>query len=84
MDRVGIPWLVGLVVRGDDRRRGLGRTLVAALESLAGSRGHQRIWVVTGSDAVDFYRACGWVDVERLVTAQQALASTVLVRDLTG
>lgn len=74
----------GLVVRGDDRRRGVGRRLVAALEDLARTRGHERVWVVTGPDAADFYLACGWVDVERLVTAQEALASTVLARDLTG
>jgi hypothetical protein len=37
---------------------------------------------VTGSDA-DFYRACGWRDAERLVTAREGLASTVLVADLT-
>lgn len=36
-------------------------------------------WVVTGGDAADYYRACGWTDVERLVTSREQLPSTVLV-----
>ncbi len=77
------PWLVGLVVSRDQRRRGVGRALVQALEALVRDRGHDHVWVVTGGDAADFYRACGWRDAERLVTAREGLASTVLVADLT-
>jgi GNAT superfamily N-acetyltransferase len=78
------PWLVGLVVGRDVRRRGLGRRLVGGLEDLARHRGDPRVWVVTGGDAAGFYRACGWIEVERRVTAREGLASEVLVRDLTG
>jgi len=76
------PWLVGLVVRRRSRRRDVGRTLVRALEDLARSRGHDRVWVVTGGGATDFYRACGWTDAERLITAKERLPSTVLTRAL--
>ena len=71
------PWLVGMVVRCDSRRRGVGRTLVSALAATARAHGHDRIWVVTG-EAADYYRACGWDDVQRLVTSKEAQPSTVL------
>lgn len=76
------PWLVGLVVSRDVRRTGVGRALVGALEDLARRHGHDRLWVVTGGDAEGFYRACGWSDVERLVTTREQLPSTVLTRAL--
>src|SRR5262245_37649815 len=76
------PWLLGMVVRDTDRLRGTGRALVDALEDLARNRGHQQVWVVTGAQAVGFYRACGWQDVEDLVTAKERLPSTVLRRRL--
>ena len=55
---------------------------MTALEDLARSRGHARIWVATGPDAVDFYRRCGWVDVEDLVLADGGRLTTVLTTDL--
>jgi GNAT superfamily N-acetyltransferase len=76
------PWLVGLVVRRDARRRDVGRMLVRAVEDVASERRCTRMWVVTGGDAEGFYRACGWVDVERLVTTKEHLPSTVLTRIL--
>jgi GNAT superfamily N-acetyltransferase len=77
------PWLEGMVVREAARLRGTGRTLVVALERLARDRGHDQVWVVTGGQAKGFYRACGWVDVEDLVTSKDGLPSTVLARRLT-
>jgi GNAT superfamily N-acetyltransferase len=77
------PWLLGLVVRRDWRRRGIGRRLVAELEEAALARGHDRVWVVTGGHAVGFYRACGWEPVQDLVTTQAGLPSTVLTHPLT-
>ena len=76
------PWLVGMVVRGDRRGQGVGLALVRALEILAESRGHDRVWVVTGAPAVGFYRACGWVAVQELVTAKEGLSSTALASAL--
>jgi GNAT superfamily N-acetyltransferase len=76
------PWLLGMVVRESDRGTGIGRALVTALEDLARDRGHEQVWVVTGDRAAGFYRACGWTDVEDLVTTQESLPSTVLLRRL--
>ena len=40
--------------------------------------GHARMWVLTGAEADGYYRACGWTDVEHLVTSKERLPSTVL------
>jgi GNAT superfamily N-acetyltransferase len=72
------PWLVGMVVRRDVRRRDIGRTLMNALADVAREHGHDRMWVVTGREAAGYYRACGWTDVEQLVTSKEQLPSTVL------
>ena len=76
------PWLLGMVVSENHRRTGIGRLLVAALQDLARARGARKVWVVTGSRAVGFYRACGWTDGEDLVTSREHLPSTVLLREL--
>ncbi|UED86375.1 GNAT family N-acetyltransferase [Streptomyces profundus] len=58
--RTAGPWLIGVVVRPEDRRRGVGRALFAAVESWALAGGHRELWVLTdGRAAVDFYRGCG-------------------------
>ncbi|MGA8247150.1 MAG: GNAT family N-acetyltransferase, partial [Nocardioides sp.] len=76
------PWLLGMVVRGSERRCGVGRLMVAAIEDLARSRGHGRVWVATGDHAVEFYRHCGWADEERLVPVSGDQPTTVLSKDL--
>lgn len=76
------PWLLGMVVRRDRRRRGTGRRLVGALEDLASARGYEHVRVVTGVEAVGFYRASGWTDAQQLVTGKEQIASTVLTRSL--
>jgi GNAT superfamily N-acetyltransferase len=73
------PWLVGMVVRRDSRLRDVGRALMDALAEVARDHGHDRIWVLTGGHAADYYRACGWSDVEELVTSKESLSSTVLM-----
>jgi GNAT superfamily N-acetyltransferase len=72
------PWLVGMVVRRDSRHRAIGRALMSALGNVARAHGHDRMWVVTGGAADEYYRACGWTDVEQLVTTKEHLPSTVL------
>jgi GNAT superfamily N-acetyltransferase len=55
------PWLLGLVVRQQDRRRGIGGLLVSKLERLAADLGYRQVWVATGGEAVEFYRRAGGV-----------------------
>ena len=76
------PWLVGMVVRSDVRRQGIGTLLVMALERLAADHGYSQVWVATGGDAVGFYRACGWADEESLILASTGLGATVLTKQV--
>lgn len=78
------PWLLGLVVRQQDRHRGVGRMLVTALGRLAARHGHSRVWVATGGEAVGFYRRCHWQESEQLRLVSTGIATTVLTRDLEG
>jgi len=54
------PWVVRMVVRPGERRCGIGRLMVLALEDLAREYGHDRMWVVADGDEAAFYRQCGW------------------------
>jgi GNAT superfamily N-acetyltransferase len=60
-------WLLGMVVRFNACRQGIGRLLVTV--SMAADRGYTQAWVATADDAVDFYRSCGWADEESLTRA---------------
>ncbi|HEX6506064.1 MAG TPA: GNAT family N-acetyltransferase [Chloroflexota bacterium] len=53
------PWICGMVVKPEYRGLGIARRLLQALESFAGARGVERLWVFTES-APDFYERCGW------------------------
>ncbi|WP_244571131.1 GNAT family N-acetyltransferase [Mesorhizobium carmichaelinearum] len=57
------PWLAGLVVDHNHRKKGIGRALVAAIEAHAASIGVERLYLYTW-EARDFYSALGWVVVE--------------------
>jgi len=54
------PWVVRMVVRPGERRCGVGRLMMAAVEDLALEHGHRQVWVAAGEQEVDFYRHCGW------------------------
>ena len=59
------PWLAGLVVDRDHRKRGIGSALVAAIEAHAASIGVVKLYLYTW-EARDFYARLGWVVVEPL------------------
>jgi GNAT superfamily N-acetyltransferase len=60
------PWVVRMVVRTGERRCGVGRLMVTALEDLAREHGHDRMWVVAEGEDAAFYRGCGWLPTEDL------------------
>ncbi len=76
------PWLVGMVVRVDARKQGIGRGLVGRLEETSVQLGYRRLWVPTGDQAVGFNRGCAWEPVQRLRLASTQIETTILTRVL--
>lgn len=74
------PWLIGMVVHADARKRGIGRALVGRLEQSSLQFGCRRIWVATGDHAVGFYQRCGWEPVQRLELTSTRIDTTILTR----
>jgi len=75
------PWVLGMIVRPDQRRRGVGRLLLASLGDWARVRGWERVWVATGGVAVRFYSDCGWETADSFARSADE-TTTVLVRRL--
>jgi len=74
------PWILGMVVRVESRKLGVGRQLLENLQHVAASRGHPQTWVATGDEAVGFYKRCGWVAVEHLRLGSTRIPTTILMR----
>jgi GNAT superfamily N-acetyltransferase len=73
------PWLAGLFVAPERRRKGAGAILVRAIEDQARERGFSRLYLYT-TDAVGFYARLGWAGLDR--TNWRGLDTTLMVRDL--
>jgi GNAT superfamily N-acetyltransferase len=74
------PWILGMVVRTESRRLGVGRQLLENLQHVAASLGHPGTWAATGDEAVGFYQRCGWVAVEHLRLESTGIPTTILMR----
>jgi GNAT superfamily N-acetyltransferase len=59
------PWLAGVYVRPESRRRGHGARLVRAVERAAAAGGTETLWLYTAGEGA-LYRRLGWQAVERL------------------
>lgn len=75
------PWVLGMIVRPDRRRGGIGRLLLDTLGDWARSRGVLHVWVASGGLAVRFYNECGWGTVESF-SRESGETTTVLSRHL--
>ena len=73
------PWLAGLFVVPERRRKGAGAVLVRAIEDQARQRGFSRLYLYT-SDAVGFYERLGWELLDR--TNWKGFDTALMVRDL--
>jgi GNAT superfamily N-acetyltransferase len=73
------PWLAGLFVVPERRRKGAGAVLVRAVEDQARQRGFSRLYLYT-SDAVGFYERLGWEVLDR--TNWKGFDTALMVRDL--
>jgi GNAT superfamily N-acetyltransferase len=74
------PWLAGLYVAPEYRGRGVGRTLVAAIEEQARARGIPRIYLYTDDNEVSYYRNLGWNAVDRV--DWKGLPTNLMMREL--
>lgn len=66
------PWLLGMIVRPDRRRSGLGRLLLNSLESWASEHGYGQLWVADEGPN----QRCGWQFCE---TVERGTKATVTV-----
>lgn len=74
------PWILGMVVRPDSRKSGVGRRLLENLQDTAAPLGITRTWAATGREAVDFYRRCGWMAEEHLQLESTGIPTTILTK----
>lgn len=74
------PWILGMVVRAENRKQGVGRRLLESVQDAAASLGHPRAWVATGDEAVGFYQRCGWAAVEHLRLESTGIPTTILMK----
>jgi len=73
------PWLAGLFVVPERRRKGAGAVLVRAIEDQARQRGFSRLYLYT-ANAVGFYERRGWEVLDR--TNWKGFDTALMVRDL--
>jgi len=73
------PWLAGLFVAPEHRRRGAGAILVRAIEDQARSRGDARLYLYS-DDAIGFYERLGWTVLDR--TMWKGYDTALMARDL--
>jgi GNAT superfamily N-acetyltransferase len=73
------PWLAGLFVVPEHRRKGAGAVLVRAIEDQARQRGFSRLYLYT-TKAVVFYARLGWTDLDH--TRWKGFDTVFMVRDL--
>ena len=73
------PWLAGLFVIPEHRRKGAGSALVRAIEAQARQRRVSRLYLYT-TEAIEFYARLGWPVLDR--TKWKGFDTTLMVRDL--
>jgi GNAT superfamily N-acetyltransferase len=73
------PWLAGLYVTPEQRRQGVGRALVQAIEDQARRRGRRRLCLYTRR-AINYYECLGWSTVDQ--TNWKGFPTALMVREL--
>jgi predicted N-acetyltransferase YhbS len=73
------PWLAGLYVAPEHRRRGVGKVLVRAIEDQARQRGNARLYLYT-DNAVGYYERLDWIIADR--TDWKGIPTVLMQRDL--
>jgi len=73
------PWLAGLFVVPEHRRKGAGAVLVRAIEDQARLREFSQLYLYT-TEAIEFYVRLGWSVVDR--TNWRGFDTALMVREL--
>ena len=73
------PWLAGLFVVPEHRRKGAGAALVRAIEDQARLREFSQLYLYT-TEAIEFYVRLGWSAVDR--TNWKGFDTALMVREL--
>ncbi|MCE5185992.1 MAG: GNAT family N-acetyltransferase [Planctomycetaceae bacterium] len=73
------PWLGGVYVKEEHRHKGIGRTLVAQIEKMAGQLGVLSLYLYT-PDKKRFYRQLRWQVLEK--TRYQGFDVTIMLKYL--
>jgi N-acetylglutamate synthase-like GNAT family acetyltransferase len=72
------PWVVGTIVRPDQRGQGIGQALMARCVVWTASVGIEQVWVAT-ERAAAIYERCGFEHV-KVLTSLRAEPVTILTR----
>ena len=75
------PWLAGLYVAPEFRRRGIGGALIRAIEGEARNRGHTHVHLYA-DDAIAYYEKLDWQVVEQTLWMDHPMA--LMARELRG
>ena len=65
------PWVAAVWVEASERKRGLGRALIAEAAKIAGSLGHRAAYICCHPDLEGFYSGIGWQVIEQAVGANR-------------
>ncbi len=65
------PWVAAVWVEATERRRGVGRALIAAAAKIAGSLDHGVVYICCRPDLEGFYSRIGWRVVEQAAGAER-------------
>jgi aminoglycoside 6'-N-acetyltransferase I len=71
-----VPFIEGWYVEPDQRRRGVGRALLRAAETLARAAGHDEIASdveIDNANGIDAHLASGYTEVERTISFRRSL-----------
>ena len=75
------PWLAGLYVAPEFRRRGIGKLLIRAIEDQARKRGNAQLYLYA-DDATSYYEKLEWRVVEQTMWKDHPMA--LMARDLSA
>ena len=76
------PWVAAVWVEASERKRGLGRALIAEAAKIAGALGYRAAYICCRPDLEGFYAGIGWQVIEQAAGANRlSVLKRVLVEE---